>query len=197
MEDKELMTEKQTEVQSKTATVVLEKEEEKPVDKSKINLQKLREELEREKQFKAESKKKERAVVETPNYDFIKEISPEKRKKIYKIEKTQTQTNAKPFTFSKKLKFILFSIVFIIGGAFCISSGVQLLDASNALNAAQTQYEISLSQLIKKMSKIDSGNNLLELIETYPTELLEPSSIAESSNWFDKICNFISGLFGG
>jgi hypothetical protein len=197
MEDKELMTEKQTEVQSRTATAILEKEEEKPVDKSKINLQKLREELEREKQFKAESKKKERAVVETPNYDFIKEISPEKRKKIYKIEKTQSQTNVKPFTFSKKLKFILFSIVFIIGGAFCISSGVQLLDASNALNAAQTQYEISLAQLIKKMSKIDSGNNLLELIETYPTELLEPSSIAESSNWFDKICNFISGLFGG
>ena len=91
----------------------------------------------------------------------------------------------------------MFGIVFVIGGAFCLASGIQLIDASNALSAAQTQYEISLSQLIKKMSKIDSGNNMLELIETYPTELQEPSSISESTNWFDKICNFISGLFGG
>ena len=127
----------------------------------------------------------------------MQEISPEKKKQIYKIEKTVPETRSKPFTFSKRLKFILFSIAFVIGGAFCLSSGIQLLDATNALTAAQTQYEISLAQLIKKMSKIDSGNNLLELIETYPNELMEPSSIAESSNWFDKICNFISGLFGG
>ena len=174
-----------------------EKKEEQAVDKTKVNLQKLRAELEKEKQQKRAMFKKEQAVVETPNYDFIKEISPEKRKKIYKIEKTVAETSAKPFTFNKKLKAILFGLVFFIAGAFCLSSGIQLIDASNALSASQAQYELNLYNLIKKISKTDSGNKMLELIETYPDVFDDPSSIAEDSNWFDKICNFISGIFGG
>ena len=150
----------------------------------------------KEKEMKKQAKEKEKAVV-SPNYDLIKEISPEKRKKIYKIQKVEPEQEVKPYKFSKKLKIILFSLVFLVGGAFCLTSGIQLGDAINSLNAVQTQYEANLPKLIKKISKIDNSNTALELIETYPDELNEPSSIAESTNWFDKICNFISGLFGG
>lgn len=174
---------------------VEEKAEE--VDKATIDVQKLREELKKVKEQKRVMYQKERAVVETPNYDFIKEISPEKRKKIYRIEKNASATNSKPFTFNKRLKMILFGLAFFIAGGFCLSSGIQLANASNALQAAQSEYQISLSKLIKNISKTDSGNKALELIETYPDEIETPSSIAKDTNWFDKICNFISGIFGG
>ena len=200
MEEKDKLILEESEKYSKkkaTAVAVLEKEEEKEQDRTKVNLQKLREELAEQKVQKQEYKKKEKAVVETPNYDLIKEISPEKRKKIYKVEKNLSKQEAKPFAFNKKLKVILFSIVFLVAGAFCLTSGIEMINSSTASQVAQTEYELSLSKLIKKISKIDSGNKTLELIETYPDELKEPSSIEETSNWFDKICNFISGLFGG
>ncbi len=205
MEEKEKLTLEESEklAKKKTAVAVLEKEEqveekkEEQVDRTKVNLQKLREELAEQKQQKTAMRKEERKVVETPNYDLIKEISPEKRKQIFKVEKTFSKQENKPFTFSKRLKVILFAIVFIVGGAFCLSSGIDMINSSTAMQVAQTEYELSLSKLIKKISKIDSGNKTLELIETYPDEFNEPSSIAENSNWFDKICNFISGLFGG
>jgi len=202
MEEKDkLILEEDQKLSKKKGTVVavLEKEEEKEKeqDKTKVNLQKLREELAEQKEQKQAYKKKEKAIVETPNYDFIKEISPEKRKKIYKVEKNLSKQEAKPFTFNKKLKLILFSLVFLVAGGFCLSSGIDLINSTSAMQVAQTEYELSLSKLIKKISKIDSGNKTLELIETYPDEIKEPSSIEETSNWFDKICNFISGLFGG
>lgn len=202
MEEKEKLTLEESEKLSKkkgTAVAVLEKEEvevEKE-DRTKVNLQKLRKELAQQKQEKLALKEKEKTVVETPNYDMIKEISPEKRKQIYKLEKSLPKQEAKPFAFNKKLKIILFAIVFLLGGAFCLTSGIDMINSSTAMQVAQTEYELSVSKLIKKISKIDSGNKTLELIETYPDELKEPSSIDESSNWFDKICNFISGLFGG
>lgn len=201
--DEERTLQRQPLSEKETATLVLDKEEEtqttekQEVDKTKVNLQKLREELAEVKQQKVKAYKKEKAVVETPNYDFIKEISPEKRKKIYKIEKTSVQKDTKPFTISKKLKLILFAIVFMVGGAFCLSSGIDMLNSNTVLNSAQTEYELSLSKLLKKISKTDSGNKTLELLETYPDELRDPSTIEKSTNWFDTICNFISGLFGG
>lgn len=204
MEDKdeERTLQRQPSSSRETTTMVLEKEEEvqeekKEIDKTKVNLQKLREELAEVKQQKVKAYRKEQAVVQTPNYDLIKEISPEKRKKIYKIEKTDIQKENKPFTISKKLKLILFALVFMVGGAFCLSSGIDMLNSTSVLNTAQTEYELSLSKLLKKISKTDSGNKTLELLETYPEELRDPSTIEESSNWFDTICNFISGLFGG
>lgn len=176
-----------------TSTLVIDKEEEK----TKQDVLELRKQLAEEKQLKLKLSKKEQAVVETPNYDMIKEISPEKRKQIYKVEKTQQKIEKKPFSIGKKFKFIIFAIAFLISGAFCISSGVNLANISNSLSASQAEYELNLHKLLKKISKTDSGNKMLELIETYPSELNEPSSIAEQTNWFDKICNFLSGLFGG
>ena len=195
MEDeKKLEPKRESQTSKETMTLVLEKEEEieKEEPKKKTNLQILKSELETKKQMI----EKEKAIV-SPNYDLIQEISPEKRKKIYKIKKAEVKEEAKPHALNKKFKIILFSLVLFVGGAFCISSGVQLADAINGLNVAQTQYEANLPKLIKKISGIDNTNTTLELIETYPDEIKEPSSIKEQTNWFDKICNFISGLFGG
>ena len=156
MEEKEKLTLKEEEKfreKKGTAIATLEPETEKQ-DKAKVNLQTLRAELAKEKEQKRAMLKKEKAVIERPNYDFIKEIPPEKRKKIYKIEKTIPETNSKPFTFSKRLKAIIFSLIFLVGGAFCLTSGINLINTSNALNAAHSTYEISISKLIKKISKI-------------------------------------------
>ena len=203
MEEKEKLTllEKEKLPEAKTTIAVLEKEDEKTEEKvekskSEVNLKALRAELAKQKESKRETLRKEKAVV-TPNYDMIKEISPEKRKKIYKVERIEAEDKPQPFTFNKKLKIILFAIIFVVAGAFCVSSGVQLIDASNSLSASQSIYEANLPKLIKKINRIDNSNTALELVDTYPEEIKEPSSLSKSTNWFDKICNFISGLFGG
>lgn len=197
--DKLILDESKKLAQTKTATAVLEKEEietEVKTEKSKVNLETLRSELAKEREMKRQMAQKEKAVV-SPNYDLIKEISPEKRKKIYKIQKIEPSEKAKPFSFNKKLKIILFSLIFFVAGAFCLTSGIQLIDASSSLSISQTTYEANVLKLIKKIHKIDNSNTALELIDTYPSEIEEPSSISKDTNWFDKICNFISGLFGG
>ena len=205
MEEKEKITllEKEKLPEAKTTVAVLEKEEaetevEKKTEKSKseVNLQSLRAELAKQRESKKETLKKEKAIV-SPNYDMIKEISPERRKKIYKVEKIENEDKPKPFTFNKKLKIILFSLIFFVAGAFFVSSGVQLIDASNRLAATEATYSTNLPKLIKKINGIDNSNTALELIDTYPEEVEDPSTISKDTNWFDKICNFISGLFGG
>lgn len=209
MEEKEKITllEKEKLPEVKTTVAVLEKEEtgtetqtevEEKTEKSKseVNLQTLRAELAKQRESKKETLKKEKAIV-SPNYDMIKEISPERRKKIYKVEKFETEDKPKPFTFNKKLKIILFSLIFFVAGAFCVSSGIQLIDASNRLAATEATYSTNLPRLIRKINGIDNSNTALELIDTYPEEIEEPSTFSKDTNWFDKICNFISGLFGG
>lgn len=201
MEEKDKLTLNENErllKRKETATLVVDKEEEVSNEiKTEQDVLLLRKQLADEKQLKLKLAKKEQAVVDTPNYDMIKEISPEKRKQIYKIEKTETKVEKKPFSVGRKFKFIIFAIIFLISGAFCISSGVNLANASSMLAESQAEYELNLAKLLKKISKTDSGNKMLELIETYPSEFNDPSSIAEQTNWFDKICNFLSGLFGG
>ena len=202
MEEKDKLTLHETEKlpKAKTTTLVLEKEEEQKeveVEKSKVDLKTLRAELAKEREMKKEMAAKEQAITR-PNYDMIQEISPEKRKKIYKVEKVESEEKPKPFAFNKKLKTILFAIVFIVAGAFMLTSGIELIDAANSLSSSQTTYyDIKLPGLIKKIDGIDNSNKALELIETYPDEIEEPSSISKNTNWFDRICNFISGLFGG
>ena len=37
----------------------------------------------------------------------------------------------------------------------------------------------------------------MEMIETYPEDMLDAGDLGKVSNWFDRLCNFIVGMFGG
>ena len=174
------------------STLLLEKEvkvEEKLEQaKQKINLSSI-------KQAAQAETKQENIVIETPNYDLMPELSTEKKKRVIKLEKAVH--SEKPKRKSSWLKRGILAAGLAITLALGIFTAVDLADSISAYNAAQNQYSVNVATLMQKIASVDSGNKMSELIETFPEDLMRPSDFEQQSNWFDRFCNFLSGLFGG
>jgi hypothetical protein len=54
-----------------------------------------------------------------------------------------------------------------------------------------------LPKYLKKISDLDTTKKSMEFLETYPEEMQAAGDIGEKTNWFDKFCNWLGGLFGG
>ena len=175
-------------------TLLLEKEV-KPVQEEKTEKKVVIEKKEKDlaKQLFSAPLKEEKAV-EKPNFDKIEELPPEKRKKIFKVEKQYEKEKQHS---TSKLKLAIVSICLVLISAFCITTGVEIAKASQSLQAAQSEYSANLLKLTQKIYSTETGNRSLSLFETYPEEDLTASSIYETSNWFDRLCKFLTGLFGG
>ena len=137
-------------------------------------------------------------IIETPNYDMIETLSPEQRKKIFKIEenvKSESEVKAKP----NRFKIIMFSILFAIFGIWGIVNIATLDNISSSLSEITAEYNMNLASYLNNLHTLDgtSAENMENLFETIPKDDFPPNSIGEQSNWFDRFCNFISGLFGG
>ncbi len=167
-------------------TVVKEKVEK---EHKKINLSSISAQVEKE------PLPTKNIVVETPNYDLIPELPPQKQKRVLKLEKSVEE--AKPKKKNSVLKKVIFASIIALVAGLGVFTAVDLSNSIAAYQAAQTQYSVNTFNLIKNIGSVDSGNKMAELIETYPKELLRPDELQKQSNWFDRICNFLSGLFGG
>lgn len=137
-------------------------------------------------------------IIETPNYDMIETLSPEQRKKIFKIEenvKSESEAKAKP----NRFKIIMFSILFAIFGIWGIVNIATLDNISSSISEITAEYNMNLASYLNNLHTLDgtSAENMENLFETIPKDDFPPNSIGEQSNWFDRFCNFISGLFGG
>lgn len=148
------------------------------------------------KQVRTEPKNVDRSsAIEKPNYDFIEELSEEEQKVIYKIEKDKPQKTKKKK--NTRLRLALFSLVTCVCLSFGIYNIVDYFNVTNELNAVTEQYYLSLGNYLSKLATLDTASNYRELFETYPETPSLPSSVAKSSNWFDRICDFLARLFGG
>lgn len=156
--------------------------------KQKINLSSI-------KQAAQAETKQENIVIETPNYDLMPELSTEKKKRVIKLEKAVQ--SEKPKRKHSWLKRGILAAGLAITLALGIFTAVDLADSISAYNAAQNQYSVNVATLMQKIASVDSGNKMSELIETFPEDLMRPSDFEQQSNWFDRFCNFLSGLFGG
>ncbi len=174
-------------------TLLLEKETkvEKKIEEKhkKINLASISSQVERE---PAPTKN---IVIETPNYDLIPSLPPEKEKRVLKLERQVEE--AKPKKKNKFLRKAIFASIIAIVVGLGVFTTVDLVGSASAYQAAQSTYSVNLANLLKNIASVDSGNKTAELIETFPSELLRPDELKKESNWFDRICNFLSGLFGG
>lgn len=173
-------------------TLLLEKEvrvEEKlEKAKQKINLSSIQSQVKSQPQ-------QENIVIETPNYDLIPQTPPQKEKRILKLEKQVEKSQPK-----KKMSFLkkaIIASVLALTVWLGVFTAVDLSNSISAYNAANSQYSVNLANLLKNISSVDSGNKTSELIQTYPNELMRPDQLQQQSNWFDRLCNFLSGLFGG
>ena len=177
--------------------LLLDKEVEEKKIKLKLKADKTKQVEEKDKELteKLFSAPVKEGLIEKPNFDEIEELPPEKRKKIYKIS-TEKEEKQK-FKLSKKLKMAIIGAVFCLLTAFCISTTVEIIKVNAELQQAQSSYDASLASLLQKITSTESGNRALNLFETFPEEDLGATSFYESSNWFDRICNFLTGMFGG
>ena len=144
-----------------------------------------------QKQFEVEKPKQEsQNIIEKPNYDFIEE-----NKTIIKLRK-----NLKPE--AGKSKKNRRGVVIAVGLAICsliAVTNVTLLDNfSSSLSSIEHEfYDINLPKYLKNIGNLDATKKSMEFIETYPEEMQNAGDIGEKTNWYDKLTNFISGVFGG
>lgn len=150
-----------------------------------------------EEQEIAKLESKVSSVIEKPNYDYIETLTEVEREKVFKVEKKQ-EAKAKPKP--SKLKLIVISILFAIFGVWGVVNIAQIDNLGNRIaEVAYDYYEFNLPKYLKNLGSLDATNssNMENLFETIPDEDKSPSEIIEKSNWFDRFCNFIAGLFGG
>lgn len=176
-------------------TLLLEKKVEETKEKEVIEISPKRE-IKRESINLFSIKQQVAEVVEKPNFDKIQELPPEKRNKIFKLKKEKEETTPKRKT-NSKLKIVLLGILISLFGAFFISNTVNIIKTSQAIQDTQSSYSASLFDLMQKISSTESGNRVLDLFETYPDQNLPANTIYKSSNWYDRLCDFLAGLFGG
>ena len=161
----------------------VKKEQEK---KSLVEFEKEKEEL-IQKQYVQEEK-----VVEKPNYDLITE-----NKKIIKLKKKIKPKSEKVAKKSKKAGIIL-AIALGLCSIVAVTNITILDNFSTNLSQLETEfYEVNLPKYLKKISDLDTTKKSMEFLETYPEEMLSAGDIGEETNWFNKFCNWLGGLFGG
>lgn len=135
-------------------------------------------------------------VIETPNYDFIEELSEKERERVYVLEKEEEQKpHKKPSLFLKVALIILFGIFGIWG----IVNLTQINTLSSQVAQIESEYNMNLISYLNNLRNLDATNseNMQNLLDTIPDQELSPSGFEKQSNWFDRFCNFLGGMFGG
>lgn len=148
---------------------------------------------------KQKAEKKTSSIIEKPNYDFIEPLSEQEQQKVYKIEHNIKQEK-KVYTFGKRMRTVLFSVVLLVCGIWGISNVVNINSVKAEYDAlSNVYYNINLPNYLKNLTQLDAVNkdNMENLFPTIPEESTKPTSIEKKTNWFDRVCEFLAGLFGG
>lgn len=152
-------------------------------------------EVEKEQLIKEQYEKKEekqevsQKIIEKPNYDFIQEND--------KVVKLSRKEKAKKKPSRKKLSLFL-ALALGISAIICVSNVIAIDHMSSNLAEIEYElYEVNLPKYLKDIANLDTTKKGMEFLETYPEEVFDAGQAGQKSNWFDKLCNFFSGLFGG
>lgn len=127
---------------------------------------------------KVEKVKKTTLIIEKPNYDLM----PQKKGNVKK---------------KKNLKTALLACALAVCSIGCVAGAVALDNMNTHYMQLEDSYSLNLIDYLNKINNLNATNKGFEFIETYPEEKQEISSIGESTNWFDNLTNFITGVFGG
>ena len=122
-----------------------------------------------------------------------------------------TKPNPKGYSFRMRLCTGVMCLLIALFGGWIIGNAIEI--ASTSAQIAETEiakdaYEANLVSYLQKISQLDNWNDnninsdstlipIEEIIPIIPTPLEDPTAYERESNWFDKICNWLSNLFGG
>ena len=116
--------------------------------------------------------------------------------------------NAKKKNLKLRLKLAVCAVVCVLTclGGWAIYNATQIKTLTAEAQAKQYQYQINVVKVASNISKLDdltnpnSITNLDELekaniVPVIPHETVAPKTIERQSNWFDRVCNWVSNLF--
>ncbi len=127
-------------------------------------------------------------IVEKPNYDLISEP-----KRVIKL-KSKPQEKKKV---SKKAVGIALACALGISGVICVTNTIIIDNMSSNFVQIDETYKLNLAKYLKDIANLDTTKQGMEFLESYPEENLDAGDLGAKTNWFDRLCNFIGGLFGG
>lgn len=154
----------------KTAPAEISSEDIEPKEEAKeVDVPKVQEE---------KKAKKTTLIIEKPNYDLMPKEKGAVKKK-------------------KKLKTALLACALAVCSIGCVAGAVVCDNMNSHYLQLEDSYNLNLIDYLNKINNLNATNKGFEFIETYPEEINEISSIGESTNWFDNLTNFITGMFGG
>lgn len=116
--------------------------------------------------------------------------------------------NQKKPSLKLRLKLAICAIALVLTclGGWAIYNAVEIKTLTGEAQAKNAEYNINVMKVIKTTSKLDdltnpnSITNLDELesanvVQIIPKEKASPKTIERQSNWFDRLCNWLSNLF--
>lgn len=170
-----------------TVADIKKKEEDKRVEEFKSQKEDLiKEQYEKLAQEETVNEASQK-IIEKPNYDFIKE-----NKKIVKINKKEEKQKNR-----KKLTGIALACTLGISALICVTNTIIIDNLNTNLIEIDKTYDINLQKYLRNINNLDATKQGMEFIETYPEDLLDAGDLGKQSNWFDRLCSFLGGLFGG
>lgn len=127
-------------------------------------------------------------IIEKPNYDLIQE-----NKKIVKLTK-KTKEKKK---LTRKTAGLILACALGASGIACVANVAIIENMYSSYTQIDKTYNFNLQKYLRSINNLDATKKSMEFLETYPDEVLDAGDLGQHSNWFDRLCNFIGGLFGG
>ena len=144
------------------------------------------------------------AFVKTfmPNVERRYETTIEEHTERKFIQKTKVKLNARG-----KILVCAYSVIACLLVAFCVYNAIAISNIKNSLVAYEQEYSATIKEVSTLQGNYDELNNVganqtnfIPVSESNTVKVQldnRPTFIAvnESTNWFDKLCNFFSNLF--
>lgn len=159
-------------------------------------------EIEQEPEFEIEQESEFEIGQQTEYEDDL--AQEEKRLQRKKV----VYENQKKPSLKLRLKLAICAIALVLTclGGWAIYNAVEIKTLTGEAQAKNAEYNINVMKVIKTTSKLDdltnpnSITNLDELesanvVQIIPKEKASPKTIEKQSNWFDRLCNWLSNLF--
>lgn len=173
--------EKQSEVYKRPAKILEEKQVVE--EKKQVVEEKKQEEKPVQETIFSEPQK---AVIETPNYDFI-EVQDTGLKFDNKMKQKRK--------FRLKLASIVYCFIFALCSGWVIGNAIELSKTSYTIS--EIQYLIKIEQL-DGFQEVQNGDSIITtIVDVEPQPLAEPTNIQPQTNWFDRFCDWLGNIFGG
>jgi len=157
-------------------------------DEELAKFQAEKEELRKQQFSTTEQQDESENIIEKPNYDLIKESKTKLKVSVEKSKNKHKNARAAGIALSCTL------------GATAVVSIVNSIVIDNMAShytQIEETYQLNLYKYLKNITKLDTTKQSMQFLETYPEEGEHAGEVGKKTNWFDSLCNWLGGVFGG